>query len=414
MIRVGKYTAALVLVAMGGLLLYDQVTGGDYLHHLATWWPLVLISLGAEYLLVTALRRNDERQVRLDLGGIFLAVIVSAVVVVSTQPGGFSLSALHLDGLPFLSGGESGHKFEREAVAVPVEAGAGRISLQNVSGTLTVRQADVDAIMIGATVWVNTKSQDNAAKVADSVRFDSALSGGEMTITAVADEYANRFGIRQKPTLNLEVTLPAGLSAEVDMTTRNGAIDAEDIRNVKLLGLHTTNGAIEALRVDGSLQLESSNGRIEASDIGGGVQAKTSNGRIVLDTIGGDTTLRTTNGTIEASDIAGNLDIDTSNGKVTIRQAAKAVVADTSNGRIEAESRTVGGNWNLSTSNGSITVGLPEKGDYTVKGQTSSGSIDTELPLRAQKSSIEGTIGAGTYEIKLHTTNSSIAVNKAD
>ncbi|WP_135556840.1 DUF4097 family beta strand repeat-containing protein [Paenibacillus cymbidii] len=414
MIKVGKYTAALILVAMGGLLLYDQVTGGDYLHHLASWWPLVLISLGVEYLLVTALKRNDERQVRLDLGGVFIAVIISAVVVVSTQSGGLSLSALHLDGLPFLNGGERGHKFEREAAAVPVETGAGRISLQNLSGDLTVRQADVDTIMIGATVWVNTKSQDNAAKVADSVRFDTAFSGGEMTITAVADEYANRFGIRQKPTLHLYVTLPAKLDAEVGLATRNGAVDAEDIKGVKLMGLHTTNGAIEAQRIEGSLQLESSNGRIEASDIGGGVQAKTSNGKIVLYTIGGDTTLRTTNGSIEANDIAGNLDIDTSNGKVTVQQAAKAVVADTSNGRIEAVSRTVGGNWDLSTSNGSIAVGLPEHGDYTVKGQTSSGGVDTELPLRMQKSSIEGTIGAGTYEIKLHTTNSSIEVNKAN
>lgn len=413
MIKVGKYTAALILLTVGGLLLADQITGQNYLSYLSRWWPVVLIALGVEYLLRSLLHHDGERRIKLDLGGVFVAVLISAVVIVGTQAGKFSLDNFKISSFN-LFGGENGHRFEQVSATIPVAGDTASVSLENTNGSIVLRQGDVSQIEIQPTVWVNMKSESDAQQVADSVRFDYNASAGALTINAVADEYTSRFGIKQKPTLNLVVTIPANVPLDVQLTTRNGKMEAHDVTVKRQLGMHTTNGSMSVSQIRGGVELESSNGRVEAEDVGGNAQVKTTNGKIFVRNTAGDANLRTTNGEIHAERINGKLTADTTNGRIYVSDARQDVSVDTSNGRIEASSPVVGGNWDLSTTNGAINVRLPEKGDYTVKGATSHGDVSTDLPLHTTKNGIEGAIGAGTYEIKLNTSNSSLKVDKAD
>ncbi|VTR62731.1 Uncharacterised protein [Actinobacillus pleuropneumoniae] len=56
-IRVGRYTAALLLVSTGALLLLDEWRGTDYIFMLQRWWPLLFILLGVEYIVRYTLSR---------------------------------------------------------------------------------------------------------------------------------------------------------------------------------------------------------------------------------------------------------------------------------------------------------------------------------------------------------------------
>ena len=72
-IRVGRYTAALLLVCTGVLLLLDEWRGTDYIFMLQRWWPLLFILLGVEYIvrytLSRLLGRRKEFRFRPDLRG---------------------------------------------------------------------------------------------------------------------------------------------------------------------------------------------------------------------------------------------------------------------------------------------------------------------------------------------------------
>ena len=43
-IRVGRYTAAALLIVVGVLLIMDKQSGTDYLYGMVDWWPLLLVA----------------------------------------------------------------------------------------------------------------------------------------------------------------------------------------------------------------------------------------------------------------------------------------------------------------------------------------------------------------------------------
>jgi hypothetical protein len=87
MIRVGKITAGLILLASGGALLADWTVDSDILGYAEQAWPLVFIVLGLEYLWVNFKYRNENQRTHLGLGGVLVSVLVAAAVVAYSQYG---------------------------------------------------------------------------------------------------------------------------------------------------------------------------------------------------------------------------------------------------------------------------------------------------------------------------------------
>lgn len=83
--KAGRFTAAVLLVLVGGAVIADRRMNTNFTTVLIDWWPLLFIFLGVEYILFNMKYGNSERQLKLDLGGIIFAVMISAVVIVSTQ-----------------------------------------------------------------------------------------------------------------------------------------------------------------------------------------------------------------------------------------------------------------------------------------------------------------------------------------
>lgn len=87
MIRVGKATAGLTLLASGAALLANWIADADIAGYAKQAWPLVLIVLGLESLWVNFKYRNEVRQTRLDVGSVLASVLVAAAVVAYTKYG---------------------------------------------------------------------------------------------------------------------------------------------------------------------------------------------------------------------------------------------------------------------------------------------------------------------------------------
>lgn len=126
--------------------------------------------------------------------------------------------------------------------------------------------------------------------------------------------------------------------------------------------------------------------------------------------------VETVNGTVTASDVRGALRFATTNGRITIERCAGEVDASTTNGSIAAEllAVTPGRPLSLSTTNGKIMVTLPRTVAARVDASTTNGAITSDLPVMttaSSKHSLRGTLnGGGNAELRLRTTNGSIAI----
>lgn len=415
MLKIGRYTAALLLVTVGVMLLADQTTGSNYLRVMFDWWPLILISLGCEYLIFTFIYRKGERQLRLDLGGLIIAVLISAVVVGTTQASHLPFDRfknIRIDTLDLSFSSESGDSFDKGVTAIPLASGTEKVVIDNPNGSVEVKGGPVQDIEVRTTVWVDKLSAEEAKKIADESVIDYS-AGKNLTITAKGKEYTGGFPNKRKPRMNLVITVPADRKADYDLQLRNGKVTVDGISVIKEIKARTTNGTVTVTGLDGSLTASSTNGAVEVSNVKGSVNVSTTNGSVTARDIGADVEADTTNGAVTAERVGGKVDADTTNGRITVREASGAVRVDATNGSVTVASSKVGGDYDLETMHGSVELLIPADADVEVRGSTSFSSISTNLPLTVDGKKISGRLGSGTYKIKIDT-NSKIDVNKFD
>ncbi len=187
------------------------------------------------------------------------------------------------------------------------------------------------------------------------------------------------------------------------VATSNGAITVDTVDGDARL--HTSNGAIRTMHTHGSLVAETSNSAIEIRDHTGNVDAHSSNGHIDAEAGNGSFRAETSNSSIEARltqpDTSMPVKLDSSNGHIILRlEGAKlpSVKADTSNSSIELR--------------------LPASAQAHIEAETSNSDVTSDFGLTVPPGSthtkhrLEGTIGSGGPDIRLHSSNGSIRILK--
>lgn len=407
MIKVGRITSALILVVVGGLLLFDQMADTNYLGYVLDWWPLIMILLGVEYLWVNLKYQKSDRQLKLDIGGVLIAVVIVIGVVGVTQSRWIPTQWFNGVNWESLVKGELGKKFEMGTTTIPIAEKTDKVTIDNPYGSIIVQTGSVKQIEIQRTVWVNLSDESGAQEVADATHIDYT-AGDTLVITSKSD--INRFA--RKPTIQLVVTVPEQEKLNWLLKGLNGKIEAAKLPIDDELEVDTTNGSITLSDLQGKLIAHTSNGSVKATAIKGKVQLTTTNGSVTAQDITGDVEIKTSNSSVTVDRVSGKLTTRTTNGRVAVTEVTEAVQVETSNGSISVASHKVGGDWNLETSNGRIETKLPADGNYEVDGR--GGSVTTNLPLNVSEKRIEGKIGTGQYKIKVNTSNSSISFQRAD
>lgn len=467
MYRLGRMTAAVVIVAVGAILLWDQVKGRNDIALLIHWWPAVLILLGIEIVAVSIGGRTTRKRLSFDAGGFVLAAVIAVAAVGVTQFNALPFKwidqwKVDVGGMTGF-GEEKGFRYAKKPVAADLPDHARVLVIDNPNGEVTVREGDVEGIRVEAVVWVDIGDQAEADRIAKKSIIE--ITGGEKVTIAAKGEAFGVNGSRQ-PRMNLVVTIPrmpdpaVGMDAIIDSTdaeagtptsapaapgeepvpappaqegaseegnanapeagrglqtiaiqVMNGPINVSGLRAGERVTAETANGEIALRDIGASVKATTRNGGVEAFDIAGDAEVETFNGTIRAERIGGRAVVSTVNGGIKLAAVEGDVEADTKNGAITIAEARGAVYADTLNGRIEVRSATVGGTWDIGSAVGEIALNVPENGDYEVSGSVTFGDIETDLPLEVSKKSIKGRIGEGTYRIGIDA-NSSIEVKR--
>lgn len=123
------------------------------------------------------------------------------------------------------------------------------------------------------------------------------------------------------------------------------------------------------------------------------------------------------NGGVEALNLEGPVELNTVNGGVRLETGSGDAEAHTVNGSITATVRALGERpLRFGTVNGGITVTLPAGLDADLEAQTVNGSIQTDFPIQVQgrmnPRELNGRIGRGGRVLELETVNGSIRLRR--
>jgi DUF4097 and DUF4098 domain-containing protein YvlB len=179
--------------------------------------------------------------------------------------------------------------------------------------------------------------------------------------------------------------------------------------------LRTGGGSITLSGLRGAADVKTSGGPIEVTGLNGNLEAYTSGGPIRVREVTGDAHVGTSGGPIDAEGIDGSLTAHTSGGGIKIERVSGYVEAKTSGGSIHATYSP--GNRHggvLETSGGHIEIAIDPSANLNLDASTSGGSVSSDLPVRVvgtvSHSRMQGSIGSGGEELRLHTSGGSIHI----
>ncbi|MBO7747874.1 DUF4097 family beta strand repeat protein [Paenibacillus sp. MWE-103] len=458
MFKIGRFTAAAVLVGVGALLLWDQLKGRNDIGLLGQWWPAAFVLLGIEVVVSSLAYRRAARRPSFDVGGAFIAAVVAVTAFAVTQYAAMPFKWLdefkvNLTGTSEL-GEEKGFHYAKDAIHQPLLPETTSIAIDNLNGNVTVKKGSVNELVIETVVWVDAEDKAEADKTAEKSAVD--VNGGQkVQIKAQGQPYGTNG--ERKPRMNMVVTIPensafgmaaqppgpgmqpeaggtegeetagnavpanggAGNAGSGNAVSGNGTAGAanesatsagHDSSNhtetpKTVLYISTVNGSVDAadLLVTGGLTVKVTTGEISVRQIRGPVDAETKNGSITARTMEGDVKLSTYNGDIEASDIGGGFDGSTLSGSIDLKRVSGDVDTDTKNGQIGIQEAF--GAVRADTLNGDIRVASGAVGgDWDI--DSSIGEIQVMIP-EAGNYSVNGSVTFGDISSDLP-----LAINK--
>lgn len=372
--KAGRITGALMIMYTGVALLLDFIQGTSLLLILVRWWPVAIVLLGLEYLIVTVVSVVRKRQMGFDWGSVVFAVIVTGAVT-GVFHGQALLDEQELSIGDIVFSDDSGETFDLPTQVVPLDYAMEKLAVTNRNGDIVVVSSDVKEITVDAAILIPRFSQEEAESVAEAVNI--IVQQDDVLAIEVETETYKSPGFFLRPKVNLRLTVPASLDSDLEAVTTNGRIVIHDVSMSGQLSMKSTNGALTARTIIGNVHAEVTNGTVELMDIEGAAQAATTNGQVKIEHVTG------------------------------------AVEASSTNGRVEVRSHTIGGDWHVSTTVGALSIYVPEEGDFTLQGKVGAlGSIVNELGIEQEQRELNGRFGTGHYQVQLETSVGALAIHK--
>ncbi|MDR6720783.1 DUF4097 family beta strand repeat-containing protein [Paenibacillus sp. 2003] len=416
-VRVGRYTAAALIIAVGVLLILDKRWGTDYVYEMVDWWPFLLVVLGVEYIVLFLWTRrrnkvqsdnpsNPDEQIKVrfrpDAKGILTSLILAASVFIVTEQDHYmhlwNRVSLNLGAASMDYSQAAGYMEDKGTIRVPVRMDTSDLVVEGVNGDISVQRGDTDEIEVRTVIWVDqtTEVQAKAVAAASFVETDGTKV---IYIKATGKTYGDNE--KTQPRMNLTITIPDDRRFNLDIRTSNGAILLNRPEAISTILAETGNGRIRITNAVGDISGKTLNGDVIVANAIGNVDLDSNRGDMKARGISGDVDLATQVGSISIVDSVGEFTAETRNGNITLDGANLGIKAQSLNGSINIVSTKVGGDWDVYSAVGAINVLLPDRGDYSLAGSSSYGDLSTDLPFKVQNKTIEGQLGEGEYRVKI-------------
>lgn len=277
----------------------------------------------------------------------------------------------------------------------------GRVSVNNISGDITVTGGSGDEVVVDAI----KRTRGDRSRLND--------------IRIQVDTAANRVDIRTEyPRFN-----NSNVSVDYTVTVPNGAS----------VELHSVSGSVKVTGVRGAVRTETISGNVSATDTPNVELAKTVSGDVTLSGISTDGTVTagTISGTVTARGLkARRAELNTVSGDMILSDASvTSVHAKSISGGFEYTGAIVkGGDYDVNVHSGAIRFVLSNPSGFYLNADSFNGSIRTDFPVtlgsgdsadtgRGRRrmgmgQSVRGTNGDGSATMTLRTFSGTIVVSK--
>ncbi|MFD0715933.1 DUF4097 domain-containing protein [Paenibacillus sp. GCM10027626] len=445
MFKMGRLTAAAVILTVGGLLLSDQIQHRNDIELLGQWWPAAFVLLGLEVVVYGLIYRSSSKRLSFDLAGSFLAVVIAVAAFGVTQYAAMPFRWLdqwkdNLAGMVGFSE-EKGFKYELEMKRVPLPAELTAIEVNNPNGEVQIKPGDVERIEIRTVMWVDSSDE----KEAQEVKANSEIAASEGD-TLVIEAKGATYGVSnsRKPRMNMVITIPAQSQFVVRPAPAQQAGETfdEPVSSTSVSEAEQTDGTEgqqpgdmaegapsadseanpetekpeEAAVLSTELAISVSNGTVKVAGLylPGGLKVKMANGEIAIHDLEGNVTAETKNGSIEAADIAGNAHLETYNGNVSAARITGNLEGSTLSGSMNVA--YIEGKVEVATKNGQIDI---KEALSSVKADTLNGDIAIASSTVGGNWNIDSSIGEirlmipdnGSYSVNGSVTFGTIATD---
>ncbi|MFC5648708.1 DUF4097 domain-containing protein [Paenibacillus solisilvae] len=430
MFKLGRITAACVIISVGGLLLWDQVQGRNDMGLLGQWWPAAFVLLGLEVVIYSFINRTGSKRLSFDIGGSFLAVLIAITAFTVTQYAAMPIRWLDEFKTNFAGisgfGEEKGFKYTKESFSIPVGPDLLTISVDNPNGKVSVKKGEVNEIIVQTEIWVDVTDQ----KVADSVAEQSKVeASGDKKLSIEAKGHPYGANGSRKPRMNMIITIPASSAFAAPPPNNKVAPESADENKINETSgeLQSSNGvgakqtAVTGKSVVGApenqsndqtsppnnndsnaetnhsdepaqtkFNIQATNGTVNVSGLvlPGGLNIKITNGEANLSDLFGPVDVETKNGDISASDIEGDVQLSAYNGAVRAQQISGDFEASTLSGNMEINH--ISGHVEVDTKNGEILI---KEALASVKADTLNGDIEIRSSVVGGSWDIDSSIG---------------------
>ena len=412
------------------------------------WWPLLLIAVGVVVLLewvydLFIQRDSTQRYARRGLGGgVIWLLILFTIAGVSVQgvttgwtPFNFHVNPSDID--QFM-----GDKHESDQTLAQPFPANGTLRVENPRGDVTISgTSDDNQIHVIMHKEIYSRSDDDAAAKAQRLTANVSPDGNGLQLALPAIEGARA---------DLIITVPAassntinanhgdvhasGLQGTLNITANHGDTELSAVTGAVNAHMENGDSDFSAHSVTGALTLEGKAKDVTISDITGDVRMQGDFfGDTLLEHIRGgfkfhssrtDFQLARLDGEASFSDddlsadqALGPVVLSTRNRNVTLDRISGDVTVTNKNGKVNVTAAPPLGNISVENRNGEVSVTLPDGAGFNVSASTTDADIDNDfaLPVMSQdnRKSLTGTIGKGSANVKIDTTQESISVKRA-
>jgi DUF4097 and DUF4098 domain-containing protein YvlB len=132
--------------------------------------------------------------------------------------------------------------------------------------------------------------------------------------------------------ITVDLSVQAPRLAAATIATSEGAVEANGVDGT--LSIESGAGEVKCDRIRGGARLTTGGGDIQVGEVDGGLRGSTGGGRITARNVHGDAVLETAGGDIEVTNVSGSVRADTAGGAVRVATAGGSVTASTGGGPI--------------------------------------------------------------------------------
>jgi uncharacterized protein (DUF2345 family) len=274
--------------------------------------------------------------------------------------------------------------------------------ITNISGSIYIQGAAMDEISIQARKNVRATDLEEAEKVAGHMEINVEKNGHKIQVEThysklnrASKSIWNRLfgtGSDSFGTIDFEITVPYDCALDIISFAGN----------------------ITITNIDSDIQLNCSAGEARLTSIEGDIKIVSAGTDIFMTSVEGSADINGTSGGLEAINYYGNIKAQTTSGDIRLHQESGYLKLSTHSGNVEVQTELDSRkDSSVKTSSGKILFAVPPTASGSVRLETVTGSINTEMPLTVSqfsKSKLSGDFGENGPRINLYSVTGNITL----